>query len=71
MRELIALRAKLDLIKSDIQNDVEEGYYFRGEYLNGYMDGLNKATDLIDDMVGKLLEDMYEKHIQEEAGQRN
>jgi hypothetical protein len=47
MRELIALRAKLDLIKSDIQSDVPDGYYFRGEYRDGYMDGLTKATDMV------------------------
>ena len=70
MRELIALRAKLDLIQSDIQGDVDEGSYC-GEYIDGYIDGLRKATDLIDDMVGKLLEGMYAEHIQEEASQTN
>ena len=70
MRELIALRAKLDLIKSDIQMDVNDDSDC-GDYIRGYHHGLEKATDLIDDMVGKLLEGMYEEHIQEEAGQRN
>lgn len=67
MRELIALRAKLDLIKSDIQMDVDDGSYW-GEYIDGYMDGLRKVTDLIDDMVWKQLEAMYEEHIQETNG---
>lgn len=70
MRELIALRAKLDLIKSDIQSDVDEGSYC-GEYIDGYMDGLKKATDLIDDMVTKLMEGMYAEYIQEEASKNN
>lgn len=68
MRELIALRAKLDLIKSDIQSDVDDGSYC-GDYIDGYMDGLNKATDLIDDMVTRLMEGMYAEYIQEATGQ--
>ena len=66
MRELIALRAKIDLLIDDIKT--------RGsttEYNKGKIAALEWVDTMIDDMVGKQLEEMYEKHIQEEASQTN
>lgn len=64
MRELIALRAKIDLLSDDTVNTL--GY---SEYIDGYMDAMKQVKSMIDDMVGTLLEDMYAEHIQEEASQ--
>ena len=66
MRELIALRAKIDLLSDDTVNTL--GY---SEYIDGYMDAMKQVKSMIDDMVGTLLEDMYAEHIQEEASQTN
>ncbi len=66
MRELIALRAKIDLLSDDTVSTL--GY---SEYIDGYMDAMKQVKSMIDDMVGKLLEDMYEEHLQEEASQNN
>lgn len=63
MRELIALRAKIDLLIDDIKT--------RGsttEYNKGKIAALEWVDTMIDGMVSKQLEEMYEKHIQEEAG---
>lgn len=66
MRELIALRAKIDLLIDDIKT-----CRITTEYNKGKIAALEYVDAMIDDMVGKQLEDMYEKHIQEEAGQTN
>lgn len=66
MRELIALRAKIDLMIDDIRTCRSTT-----EYNKGKIAALEWVDTMIDDMVGKQLEDMYEKHIQEEAGQTN
>lgn len=72
MRELIALRAKIDLLLQDKENDMNEcGDPDRWLELIGACAAYNNVRHMIDDMVGKILEDMYEKHIQEEAGQTN
>lgn len=64
MRELIALRAKIDLMHSDSLMTMDENLYSYG-----YRDGLQKVMDMIDEMVGKQLEEMYAEHIQEANGQ--
>ena len=65
MRELIALRAKIDLLIDDIKT--------RGsttEYNKGKIAALEYVDTMIDDMVGKQLEEMYnDQHLQEEASQ--
>ena len=66
MRELIALRAKIDLLSDDTVSTL--GY---SEYIDGYMDAMKQVKSMIDDMVSKQLEDMYAEHIQEEASQNN
>ena len=66
MRELVALRAKVDLLHSDSLITMDENLYSYG-----YRDGLQKVMDMIDDMVSKLLEEMYEEHLQEEASETN
>ena len=66
MRELIALRAKIDLLIDDIKT--------RGsttEYNKGKIAALEWVDTMIDGMVSKQLEEMYEEHIQEEASQTN
>ena len=60
MRELIALRAKIDLLIDDIKTCRSET-----EYNKGKLAALDYVDTMIDDMVSKQLEDMYEKHIQE------
>ena len=63
MRELIALRAKIDLLIDDIKT--------RGsttEYNKGKIAALEWVDTMIDGMVGKQLEDMYnDQHLQEET----
>ena len=81
MRELIALRAKIDLMLSDVHyhggmcsvgdGDENEIYEDDCTFGNGYEYALEKVREMIDKMVEKQLEDMYEKHIQEEASQTN
>lgn len=66
MRELIAMRAKIDLMIDDIRTCRSTT-----EYNKGKIAALEWVVTMIDDMVGKQLEDMYEKHIQEEASQTN
>ena len=66
MRELIALRAKIDLLIDDIKTCRNTT-----EYNKGKIAALEYVDTMIDDMVSKQLEDMYEKHIQEEASQTN
>lgn len=62
MRELIALRAKIDLLIDDIKT-----YRITTEYNEGKIAALEWVDTMIDAMVGKQLEDMYAEHIQEEA----
>lgn len=70
MRELIALRAKIDLLLQDRENEMNDcGDPDKWLELLGSCAAYNNVRHMIDDMVSKILEDMYEKHIQEEAGQ--
>ena len=39
----------------------------RDRYCEGYIKAMDRVIDLIDEMVGKQLEEMYAEHIQEEA----
>ena len=72
MRELIALRAKIDLLLQDKEIDMNEcGDPDKWLELLGACAAYENVRQMIDDMVGKLLEGMYEEHIQEEASQRN
>ena len=72
MRELIALRAKIDLLQQDRENEMNEcGDPDKRQLLIGACAAYDNVRNMIDDMVSKILEDMYEKHIQEEAGQTN
>ena len=72
MRELIALRAKIDLLLQDRENDMNEcGDPDKWLELLGACAAYDNVRKMIDDMAAKMLEDMYEKHIQEEAGQTN
>lgn len=64
MRELIALRAKIDLMIDDIKTCRSAT-----EYNKGKIAALEWIDTMIDDMVGKQLEDMYAEHIQETTGQ--
>ena len=66
MRELIALRAKIDLLIDDIKTCRNTT-----EYNKGKIAALEYVDTMIDDIVGKQLEEMYEEHIQEEASQTN
>lgn len=66
MRELIALRAKIDLLIDDIKT-----YRSMTEYNKGKIAALEWVDTMIDDMVSKQLEGMYEEHLQEEASQTN
>lgn len=61
MRELIALRAKIDLLIDDIKT-----YRSTTEYNKGKIAALEWVDTMIDSMVGKQLEEMYAEHIQEE-----
>ncbi len=67
MRDLIALRAKIDLKINDIKNSESPSYM--DEYHTGQVIALAWVNDMIDKMVGKQLEDMYAEHIQEANGQ--
>ena len=72
MRELIALRAKIDLLQQDRENEMNEcGDPDKRQLLIGACAAYENVRKMIDDMVAKMLEEMYEKHIQEEAGQTN
>lgn len=72
MRELIALRAKLDLIIQDRENKMSEcGDPDKGLELIASCAAYDNVRHMIDDMVSKILEDMYAEHIQEEASQTN
>jgi len=70
MRELIALRAKIDLMISDCR-EKEETYWTPSRLLQtmenmATIKAYEKVNEMIDEMVGKQLEDMYAEHIQEE-----
>lgn len=68
MRELIALRAKIDLLQQDRENDLNEcGDPDKAQLLIGACAAYENVRAMIDDMVGKQLEDMYAEHIQEES----
>lgn len=75
MRELIALRAKIDLIISDYDEAIKDAgdgvimYIPECRKYAGktYRDAMIQVTEMIDEMVGKQLEEMYAEHIQEEA----
>ena len=68
MRELIALRAKIDLLQQERENDLNEcGNPDRVQLLIGACLAYENVRHMIDDMVSKQLEDMYEEHLQEEA----
>ena len=62
MRELIALRAKIDLLIDDIKTCRNTT-----EYNKGRIAALEYVDTMIDDMVSKQLEEMYEEHLQEET----
>lgn len=62
MRELIALRAKIDLLIDDIKTCRSTT-----EYNKGKLAALAYVDTMIDEMVSKQLEDMYEEHLQEET----
>ena len=67
MRELIALRAKIDLLIDDIKTCRNTT-----EYNKGKIAALEYVDTMIDDMVGKQLEEMYnDQHLQEEASKTN
>ena len=68
MRELIALRAKIDLLQQDRENKMSEcGDPDESQYLIGVCAAYENVRAMIDDMVSKQLEDMYEEHLQEET----
>lgn len=68
MRELIALRAKIDLLQQDLENGLNEcGHPDKAQRLIGACAAYEMVREMIDDMVSKQLEDMYEEHLQEEA----
>lgn len=68
MRELIALRAKIDLLQQDLENGLNEcGNPDKAQRLIGACAAYEIVKDMIDDMVSKQLEDMYEEHLQEET----
>jgi hypothetical protein len=79
MRELIALRAKIDLMLSDVHyhggwcsvGNGDDIYEDDSTFGNGYEYALQKVQEMIDKMVGDRLEEMYEEHLQEEASQNN
>ena len=73
MRELIALRAKIDLLEQDKQKDMIYGDTNIIAYASyrGMLEAYDEIRQMIDDMVSKQLEDMYAEHIQEEASQTN
>lgn len=71
MRDLIALRAKIDLMISDCRED-QDNYQAAGELMQtmetvAMIKAYEKVNEMIDEMVGKQLEEMYAEHIQEEA----
>lgn len=66
MRELIALRAKIDLHRIDWNKFMVNDHYAES-YIDGYNSGLIWVCDMIDEMVSKQLEAMYDEHIQEET----
>lgn len=66
MRELIELRAKIDLHRID-WNEFMVNDHYAESYIDGYNSGLICVCDMIDEMVSKHLEEMYEEHIQEET----
>lgn len=72
MRELIALRAKIDLLQQDRENDLNEcGNPDRAQLLIGECIAYENVRQMIDKMVSDRLEEMYAEHIQEEASQTN
>ena len=73
MRELIALRAKIDLLEQDKQKNKIYGDTNIITYASyrGMLEAYDEIRQMIDDMVSKQLEVMYEEHLQEEASQTN
>ena len=68
MRELIALRAKIDLMQKKQEEKISNcGDPHHTQFLIGTCVGYENIRQMIDEMVGKQLEEMYEKHIQEET----
>lgn len=69
MRELIALRAKIDLLQQERENDLNEcGNPDRAQLLIGACAAYENVRQMIDKMVSDRLEEMYEEHLQEETG---
>ena len=63
MRDLIALRAKIDLEINDIKNtDMDK-------YNTGKIIALVWVNEMIDKMVSKQLEDMYAEYMEEAQSQ--
>ena len=68
MRDLIALRAKIDLMQKEQEEKISNcGDPHHTQFLIGTCVGYENIRQMIDDMVGKQLEAMYAEHIQEEA----
>ena len=69
MRDLVALRAKIDLLQQDRENEMNEcGDPDKKQLLIGACAAYENVRSMIDNMVGKQLEAMYEEHIQETNG---
>lgn len=67
MRDIIALRAKIDLLQKDTEDYMNEcGDPDESFYLTGKCAAYEGIRAMIDEMVGKQLEEMYAEHIQEE-----
>ena len=71
MRDIIALRAKIDLLISECRED-QDNYHAPSRFMQtmetvATIKAYEKVNEMIDEMVGKQLEEMYEKHIQEET----
>lgn len=68
MRELIALRAKIDLRMKDIEDQMNEcGDPDHRQLLVGACAAYEWVRWMIDARVSEELEEMYAEHIQEEA----
>ena len=69
MRELIALRAKIDLLQQDRENEMNEcGDPDKKQLLIGACAAYENVRSMIDKMVSDRLEEMYAEHIQETNG---
>ena len=70
MRELIALRAKIDLRQQELEDQMNEcGDPDRKQLLIGACAAYEWVRSMIDTTVGERLEEMYDQHIQEANGQ--